>query len=263
MAPPLLVRAVRRAAHILGYELKPRLPGGEVCLARLKEIRSRIAEVDPVSRAFLQFCLEHLSLSNADMLQDLFVLHETGRKRDGYFVEFGAADGVSGSNSYALETRFGWRGILAEPARCWHDALMANRTCVVDRRCVTDASGETVTFRECSYPANATIDAYADSYRFAPARRRFVRYDVPTVSLTDMLRQHGSPSEPDYLSMDTEGSELMILRGLDFAAFRPRLITVEHCHSPTREPLFELLTAKGYRRKHEQLSGIEDWYVAG
>ena len=61
--------------------------------------------------------------SRAQLKQDIFVLLETGFKRDGYFVEFGATNGVDLSNSWLLEKAFGWTGILAEPARIWHDDL--------------------------------------------------------------------------------------------------------------------------------------------
>ena len=65
--------------------------------------------------------------SNAQLLQDLWVLYELKEKRNGYFVEFGACDGMSLSNTLLLEKTFGWQGALAEPARAWHAALYANR----------------------------------------------------------------------------------------------------------------------------------------
>src|SRR5262249_12101999 len=74
--------------------------------------------------------------SNADGKQDLWVLHETRHKIDGYFVEFGAADGASGSNTLLLERDFDWRGILAEPNPVWHDDLKRNRKAAIDTRCV-------------------------------------------------------------------------------------------------------------------------------
>ena len=71
--------------------------------------------------------------SQAQLWQDLFVLHELDLKRDGYFVEFGATNGVSLSNTHLLEKRFGWKGILAEPARCWHAALEKNRSAAIEK----------------------------------------------------------------------------------------------------------------------------------
>lgn len=188
-------------------------------------------------------------------------MYETREKYGGYFVEFGAADGMNGSNSWLLEADFGWSGIVAEPARIWHKRLERNRRCIVDRRCVAGRSGERLLFRECQNPELSTIDACAENDRFGPMREARVRYPVETVSLNDLLKQHGAPRDIDYLSLDTEGSEPIILGPLDFEAYRPRIITVEHSHSPAREILYGLLSAHGYRRKFESLSQIEDWYV--
>ena len=54
------------------------------------------------------------------MWQHLFDLSELEFKRNGFFVEFGAANGIDLSNTYLLETEFSWTGILAEPATYGH-----------------------------------------------------------------------------------------------------------------------------------------------
>ena len=92
-------------------------------------------------------------------------------------------------------------------------------------------------------------------------RRDGRRYPVETVSLNDLLAFWEAPRRIDYLSLDTEGSELDILQHFDFAAHDVRLITVEHNHTARRQPILELLTARGYRRKFETLSSVDDWYV--
>ena len=43
--------------------------------------------------------------------QDLFVLEMLKKKRDGYFIEFGAYHSKSVSNTYLLESEYGWSGI--------------------------------------------------------------------------------------------------------------------------------------------------------
>jgi len=210
---------------------------------------------------FLKFCQANLARSHGQFLQDLWVAYELRGLRDGFFVEFGAADGVHASNSLLLEQDLGWRGILAEPARVWRDDLARNRRCAIDSRCVWSRSGESLMFNQPPIALHSTIDSYSASDRHAPTRVAGERYAVETVSLMDLLKTWDAPARIDYLSLDTEGSELDILQAFDFAAYDVRLITVEHNHTEKREPIHALLTAKGFVRKFEKLSNVDDWYL--
>jgi len=211
--------------------------------------------------AFLGFCLANVARSHSQFLQDLWVAYELGSRRNGFFVEFGGADGVKGSNSYLLEREFGWSGIIAEPAHVWYPALPRNRHCFIDRRCVWTQSGETLTFNQPAIAAHSTIDSYSAADLHADTRVEGLRYPVETVSLIDLLGHWNAPRRIDYLSIDTEGSELDILTSFDFAAYDIRLISVEHNHTDKRDALMALLTGHGYRRKFEKLSNVDDWYV--
>ena len=87
-------------------------------------------------------------------------------------------------------------------------------------------------------------------------------YMVDTVSLNDLLDEHGSPREISYLSIDTEGSELSILESFDFSRYVFKVITVEHNYvAAAREGIRRLLEGHGYVRKYEHLSLFDDWYV--
>jgi FkbM family methyltransferase len=206
--------------------------------------------------------LREVGFSRSQLLQDLFVLSELGERRDtGFFVEFGASDGESLSNSWLLEKRLGWKGILAEPARCWHESLTRNRACAIETDCVWSRTGEKMDFDEVAVGEFSTLSEFAQSDGHAQARSEKVRYQVPTVSLNDLLHRHRAPAEPDYLSIDTEGSEFAILQGLDFTRFAFKVITCEHNHTPMREQIRQLLEQAGYRRKHVELSRFDDWYV--
>ncbi|NVD44890.1 FkbM family methyltransferase [Altererythrobacter sp. HHU K3-1] len=202
-----------------------------------------------------------LDASTAQLRQDLFALAITGFKRGGYFVEFGATDGKTLSNTHLLEKKFDWSGILAEPARCWHALLEENRDCIVDRRCVWHTSGERLPFSETGEAELSTIGAFTGSDHHAAARRGAASYDVQTVSLTDLLAQHEAPAEIDYLSIDTEGSEFAILEAFDFARYSIRVITCEHNYTDNRERIRALLEAQGYERRLEHVSQFDDWYV--
>ena len=67
------------------------------------------------------------------------------------------------------------------------------------------------------------------------------------------LRHHGAPKTIDYLSIDTEGSELEILSAFDFSAYHVRIITVEHNYSPMRGKLHDLLTSNSFTRAFERI----------
>ena len=215
----------------------------------------------------------YLAFSKSQYSQDLFVVSQTGARTGGFFVEFGATDGVRLSNSWILEKKLGWSGILAEPARVWHADLAKNRGCAIDRRCVTDTSGQFVEFLETGNPTDqfevsspelSSMAKYANSGDWASKIRvqNSIKYEVETISLNDLLDQHGAPPVIDYMSIDTEGSELLILRGFDFSVRKIRILTVEHNHDEaTRQALYELLTKQGYSRVHPDISAADDWYV--
>ena len=209
---------------------------------------------------FLLFCIRHAHESKAQLYQDLLVRWKFKNKRDGFFVEFGATNGVDLSNTHSLEKQLGWRGILAEPARCWHDQLPQNRSCTIDKRCVWESSGQTLSFNEVESAELSTVGTLSNSDFHAVNREKGKVYDVQTISLNDLLAEHGAPSVMDFLSIDTEGSELLILKELDFSRFRFSIIAVEHNFTPLRVEIHSLLTAQGYARVFPELSKWDDWY---
>jgi len=134
----------------------------------------------------------------------------------------------------------------------------------IETDCVWSSSGKKVLFNETQCPLLSTVDAYSAGDFHAKHRSKGGNlYEVSTISLNDMLEKHGSPREIDYLSIDTEGSELEILSHLDFDKYRIRAITCEHNYAPIREGLHRLLASKGYRRKFEDFTGWDDWYTIG
>ena len=205
--------------------------------------------------------LAALPYSQSQMRQDLFALSECAFRRAGFFVEFGATDGKAISNSWLLEKKYGWNGILAEPGRCWHDQLKNERTAKLDFDCVWNKTGEILDFAEAMDARLSTLTSHASADAHASARRRSENYKVRTISLNDLLIRHDAPNHIDYLSIDTEGTEYEILSALDFDRFRFSVITCEHNFTPNRDRIHSLLTANGYRRKSEEVSHCDDWYI--
>lgn len=202
-----------------------------------------------------------LRYSKSQLGQDIFALTVSGLDRPGFFIEFGAADGVALSNSHILEKRFGWTGILCEPSKAWHEALIQNRSCIIDTRCVYSISGEKISFSENYLGELSAITAYAQPNASGILKRTTSSYEVDTISLLDLLKAHDAPRFVDFLSIDTEGSEFEILKNFDFLSYRFGAICVEHNFADTRQKINNLLLANGYVQVYPDLSDFDDWYV--
>ena len=199
--------------------------------------------------------------AKGQLKQDIAALVCNAFKRDGYFVDIGAADGIYSSNTAMLEDVFGWDGICAEANPHFHADLRANRRCAVDDRCVWTATGEMLSFHFAHDTLLSTLSDFVDCDYHAAAREPADVGTVKTVSLNDLLATHGAPSHVDFLSIDTEGSERAILEAFDFSTTTFGFICVEHNYAANREPIKTLLTRKGYRRIWTQLSQWDDWYI--
>jgi FkbM family methyltransferase len=189
--------------------------------------------------------LQYFGKSKSQLHQDLFVLSHLGFKKNGFFVEFGATNGLDLSNTQLMEKEFGWNGILAEPATCWHKELKNNRACNIETDCVFKNSKSVLTFNEVDVAELSTINSFLDTDSHSDARKKGKTYEVQTISLKDLLKKYNAPKIIDYLSIDTEGSEYLILSHFDFSEYSFKVITVEHNYTPMREKLFSLLTQQG------------------
>ena len=199
--------------------------------------------------------------SRSQLGQDFLALLSGGVSKPGFFVEFGAADGVSLSNSYLLEKEFGWKGILCEPSRSWHEELKKNRSCAVDTRCVYSRTGEKISFSENYIGELSGITEFTGDDHRGLIDRTTSSYQVETISLIDLLKHYNAPQHIDFMSVDTEGSEFEILNAFDFSQYSIGAIAVEHNYTPTREKVKELLLSKGYRQVYPELSDFDDWFV--
>jgi len=210
---------------------------------------------------FLFYVSQNLRRSSAQLFQDLLAMFLFQEKVGGFFVEFGAANGELLSNTLLLERQFGWAGILAEPARGYHHDLQKNRSCAIDLRCVYSESGMQLEFIEAVEKELSSLKSFHANDHHHEKRLLGTHYQVETISLLDLLRNYDAPSYIDFISIDTEGSELSILSAFDFESFRFGLICVEHNFTPLRPSIYSLLRKNGYIRIFPEISGFDDWYV--
>jgi FkbM family methyltransferase len=233
-----------------------------------KKNLSKHPQFDLLPENFKAHILSNLGISRSQYGQDLFVLYmyryhfagELPGGTNGYFVEFGATDGVNLSNSLMLEKEFGWNGILAEPARNWKKHLNRNRKSILENACVYSASGLALRFFEAEIGSLSTIEGFQE-LDFHSRTLSSADYLVESISLEDLLNKHVAPSFVHYLSIDTEGSEYEILKEFNFGSRNIGIITVEHNFTDARENIYKLLNNNGFDRILPEFSQCDDWYV--
>lgn len=211
---------------------------------------------------FFSFCNKYKSQSNSQFLQDLFVLYFLNIKKNGFFVEFGACDGIDLSNTLILEKKLNWNGILAEPDKYYFESLQKNRNCLTSNLIIFNESDLVMKFTHVyNDPKLSTISDYVnyDSHRTSRSMGKI--FDVTTITLDTLLDSFNAPNLIDFISIDTEGSELKIVEAFSFSR-KVLLWTIEHNHNQiTRFKLHEIMQKKGYKRVLEGFSECDDWYV--
>ena len=118
-----------------------------------------------------------------------------------------------------------------------------------------------LSFNEVDEAELSTINKFTGNDWASEKRKSGNLYNVKSISLNDLLEKYKAPKIIDYLSIDTEGSELEILNNTNFLDYQFRVITCEHNYTPARKKIYDLLISKGYERKFTVLSKWDDWYV--
>jgi FkbM family methyltransferase len=190
--------------------------------------------------------------NHSQLGQDLWVLEKLRYKRNGFFVEAGACDGVYLSNTFLLEKIYGWKGICCEPNIQYYEMLQINRNCIFDNRVLYDSDHHEIEFYPSGENGGTYEDFAAESARLEQ-RVRVGSYPARTVSLNTLLERSDAPSTIDYISLDTEGSELKILKDLNYDQWDVRIFSVEHnsgvggrVDDSYLNEIREFLASKGY-----------------
>lgn len=152
------------------------------------------------------------------------------------FIELGANDGFTQSNTYYLERFRGWRGILIEPIPELYERALARRpkARVFNAACVPfDFDQPTIPMTYCNLMSVVQGSLQddkleADHLRIGREIQHVQSYeiDVPARTLTSIIEEAGMRSV-DFLSLDVEGFELDVLKGLDFERYAPRFMLIE------------------------------------
>jgi FkbM family methyltransferase len=184
--------------------------------------------------------------------QDEFVVSVLKEKRNGYFVDIGAYDGITISNTYYLEKELDWKGLCVEANPHTYNMMTECR----NTECINIAVAPYE--KEVEILLNGWSSAINDSFTSSEIlKQNFESVKVNAITINELFERYNVPSEFDYLTIDIEGGELEILSQLDFSRWRFKVLTYEHNSHlvdhenypelvKRREKMEELLYANGY-----------------
>lgn len=169
-------------------------------------------------------------------------------RTQGFYVDIGCHGPKRGNNTYWLYER-GWSGILVdvEDEKVMSCKFARPRDTAV-KIAVTDYEGQVTVYADKAFSTTATIIGPSGRH----AGKNSYSRDVPATTLSKLLTVLGAPLKFELLSIDTEGSDLKVLRGLDFTIYQPTYICVEEFYKDSvldleTSEVNKLLVRNGYR----------------
>ncbi|TNC51586.1 FkbM family methyltransferase [Rubellimicrobium rubrum] len=164
--------------------------------------------------------------------QDAVVDRIFGGRRGLTFADIGGYDGVTGSNTFFLEQRRGWTGLLVEPVPAQLALARMVRRCDCLPYAVAGADGE-AEFLEVAegYTQMSGLAGSYDSGLLAQVRadprHKERTLHVETRTLSRLLTEAGLPN-PDFVSLDIEGGEEAALAAFPFERHRIGVWAIEN-----------------------------------
>lgn len=206
-----------------------------------------------LSKVGIIFAFEKSSAFYGQYQQDQYVYENFFKnKQNGVFVDIGAHDGITLSNTYFFEKTMGWTGICIEPIPEVYNRLKDNRKCLCIQGCIFD-NRDSVPFLKISGWAEM-LSGIIENYD--PQHLKRIQWEIELnggqaeiinvrcYNLMELLLKNHI-QHIDYLSIDTEGGELGILQSIDFSRIDIDVIEVENNY---HGPFQTFLEPLGYKK---------------
>ena len=190
--------------------------------------------------------------SKSENGQDIFALFANNFKSGGSFLEFGAYDGVTFSNTYLLEKNFGWQGLIIDPIPSHFDIMKQSRSCQQLLGAVTPEKQKIV----------KVVEEPASNLSKIAERKILTKvHTVPAFTLTEILNKYFLSKDLDFLSIDTEGNDIELLKSINIIDYRIKSICVEHNNRLGSEEVIKYMDKVGYDLAFREFSKNDYWFV--
>ena len=179
---------------------------------------------------------------------------------NGFFIEAGANDGISQSNTCLYEKEYGWNGLLIEPnlLKCLQcknnrpNSIVENYA-LVSRNYEYDFIDGDFGHEDYNGSLMAMVldegdwcdDVMKNSQKNRKENTNILK--VPAITLDKLLKKHNI-KKIDFFSLDVEGYEISVLNGFDIEKFLPTYMLIETTTYQNRiDIIFEYMENKNYK----------------
>lgn len=193
-------------------------------------------------------------------LEDKYINELFPNENNGVCIEIGAYDGVSFSNSYFFEKK-GWNCLCIEPIPDSFDKCKSVRkNCV--KCCISDKDKDDAEFTVFNILGNnlSAISSLNPDERLVESHKHLIKdtskIQVKVRSLTSLLDELNFDKDIDFISIDTENTELDVLKGIDFNKYNIKMLIIENNYN---EPFCENYLKDRYVKINR--IAINDFYI--
>jgi FkbM family methyltransferase len=188
--------------------------------------------------------------------------------KNGFFIEAGANDGLSQSNTALSEFHYDWKGLLIEPIfNKYLDCKKNRKNSIVENYALVGKNYNKKTIRgnfdENGYAESLTAcvcdDGDYNDERLMELKQNLIDnnqwakdngyhpiVEVPAITIGELLKKH-KIEKIDLFSLDVEGYEISVLNGLDFLINRPKYFLIEMTYDERKKTITEYMMSKNYR----------------
>ena len=162
--------------------------------------------------------------------QDKFVYDNFFReKKNGYFLEIGAFDGIQGSNCLFFEKFKNWNGLAMEPSPTQFKKLRSNRKCKLINKAASAISGKMTFIEIDSSSSDSQLSGlekyYPDKSQSVLKKNNLKKYMVEVLTFDEILK-NVDKEFIDYCSIDIEGAETALIENFNFSNYKIKVLSI-------------------------------------
>lgn len=158
--------------------------------------------------------------------EDILIGKLFNDKKNGFYVDVGANDPIKLNNTYRFYN-LGWKGINIEPHKLRYNKLVEIRPLDINLNIGVANEGENLEYYETDPDYYSTFSKKELANYKKDNIKILNTLQIPVQKLSTVLNQHCGRKSIDFLSIDTEGFDLEVLKSNDWIKYKPKIICIE------------------------------------